>query len=98
MKGTTQISLPDVIAGCVMGSFAVFANLISFAMVGKINERVPENERLSYLRWGTEVRRKFRQLYPGNRLVVLLDVCIVLMALSFIVLLIVDFGGIRFAR
>ena len=97
MQGTIQISLPDLIAGCVMASGAVFANLISFAMIGKINERVPGNERISYLRWGTEVRRKFKQLYPGDRLVVLLDACIVLMVLGFIAMLIVDFGGIRFA-
>jgi len=55
-------------------------------MIGKINERVPDNERVSYLWWGSEVRRKFKRLYPGNRLVVLLDSCIILLVLSFIAL------------
>jgi hypothetical protein len=97
MQSVIQISLPDIVIGCLGGSAAVIANMTSFVMIGKINERAPEHERISYLRWGTEVRRRFKQLYPGNRLVVLLDACIVLMVLSFIAILIVDFGGIRFA-
>jgi len=53
--------------------------MISFMMIGKINDRLPETERISYFWWGTEVRRRFKQLYPGNRLVLLLDSCVVLM-------------------
>jgi hypothetical protein len=84
MQGTIQISLPFVVIGCLFGSAAVFANVISFVMIGKINERVPENERISYLRWGTEMRKRFKQLYPGNRLVLMLDCCVALMILGFV--------------
>ncbi len=79
--------MPVIIAACLMGSFAVLANTFSFIMIGKINEWLPENERVSYLRWGTDVRRRFKQLYPKNRLVFLLDSCIALMLCCFIFLI-----------
>ena len=87
MQLISQISLPVFLVGCIGGSAAAFANLISFMMIGKINERSPENERISYLWWGTEVRRRFKQLYPGSRLVLLLDSCVVLMVLCGIFLI-----------
>jgi hypothetical protein len=69
------------------GSFAIFANMISFAMIGKINERVPERERISHFWWGTEVRKRFKKLYPESRLTLLLDLCLILMVVCFLVLL-----------
>lgn len=68
-------------------SSAVLANIISFVMIGKINVRLPEGQRLSYLWWGTEVRKTFKRLYPGERLVLLLDGCVVLMVICFICLI-----------
>jgi hypothetical protein len=82
----------DIIVVCLGASFAIFANMLSFIMIGKINERVPENERISYLWWGTEVRKKFKQIYPDNRLVLLLDSCVVLMVLLFVLLVCLDIG------
>jgi hypothetical protein len=78
----TEISWPVIIAGCLGGSAAITANMISFMMIGKINEKVPESERISYFWWGTEVRKRFKELYPGNKLKFLLDSCVVLMVLS----------------
>jgi hypothetical protein len=71
----------------MFGSFAVFANMISVAMIGKINERLPERERISYFWWGTNVRKRFKDLYPESRLTLLLDLCVILMAVCFLVLL-----------
>jgi hypothetical protein len=84
MQLMNVISLPVMTAGCLGASSAVLANALSLIMVGKINERLPEHERISYFWWGTEVRRRFKQLYPGNRLVFLLDSCVVLMVLCFV--------------
>ena len=83
----TQISSSVIIAGCLMASAAVLANMISLTMIGKINERVPESERISYFWWGTEVRKRFKRLYPGNRLVFLLDSCVALMIVCFLFLI-----------
>ena len=82
-----RISLPVLIIFCLGASSAIFANILCFVMIGKINERVKENERISYIWWGTEVRRKFKQLYPESRLVLLLDSCAVIMVLSFLFLI-----------
>jgi hypothetical protein len=87
MQLMTQLSLPAIIAGSLMTTFAILVNLLYFIMIGKVNERVPKSERISYLRWGTEVRKKFKQIYPGNKLVLLLDSCVVLMVLSFVFLI-----------
>jgi hypothetical protein len=76
-----------IVVSLMGGSFAIFANMISFAMIGKINERVLESERISYFWWGTEVRKRFKELYPESRLTLLLDLCVVLMVVSFLVLL-----------
>ena len=62
-----QLSLPIVMRAAVLGllggSFAIFANMIYLVMIGKINERVPESERISYFWWGTEVRKRFKRIY-----------------------------------
>jgi len=71
---------------CAGTSAAVLLNMIYYIMIGKVNERLPESERFSYLWWGTEVRRRFKELYPGHRLVFLLDSCLVVMIVSFILL------------
>jgi hypothetical protein len=89
MPVITEISWPVVIGACLGASAAITANMISFMMIGKINEKVPESERISYFRWGTEVRTKFKELYPGNKLVLILDSSLVMMIISFML-------GLRF--
>ncbi len=86
MQLTTLIPLSVIIAGCLMGSFAVLGNMLYFMMIGKINERVPENERVSYFWWGAEVRKRYKQLYPSTKLVLLADICLILMVPCFIFL------------
>ena len=83
MPSISHISLPVIVAACLMASSAVFANTISFVMIGKINERMPDSGRISYFWWGTAVRRRFKELYPRDRLILLLDSCVVAMILSF---------------
>ena len=67
-----------------MATAAVLANMISFIMIGKINVLRSERERISYLWWGTGVRKQFKQLYPKSNLVLLLDVCLLMMILCFL--------------
>ena len=74
-----HISWSVICAGCLMASAAVVANMIFLIMIGKINERLSEGERISYFAGGTEVRKRFKQVYPGNRLVFLLDSSVVMM-------------------
>ena len=76
-----------ILCGLAFGSFAIFANMISYVMIGKINELVPENEKISYLWWGTEVRKRFKLLYPESKLTLFLDLCVALMVVCFVLIL-----------
>jgi hypothetical protein len=87
MQLTTLIPLPVIVIALFGGSFAILANMLSFIMIGKINERVPENARISYIWWGTEVRKKYKQFYPASKLALLADLCLLLMVLSFLLLI-----------
>jgi hypothetical protein len=86
MQLAVSVPLRVIVIALLGGSFAIFANMLSLIMIGKINERVPENERISYFRWGTEVRKKYKQLYPASKLALLVDLCFVLMLFSFLLL------------
>jgi type IV secretory pathway TraG/TraD family ATPase VirD4 len=84
---STRTSLPtarDVIIVLMGGSFAILANLLYFIMIGKVNERVPESERISYFWWGTEVRKKYKRLYPEGRLAIVADACTVCLVVFFV--------------
>jgi len=87
MQLTSLFNVRAIIVALLGGSFAIFANMISLVMIGKINERVQESERVSYFWWGTEVRKKFKGLYPESKLTLLLDLCVALMVLCFSILL-----------
>ena len=81
-----EISPPVIFIALLGGSAAAFANLLFYIMIGKANERLPPTERISYLWWGSGVRAKFRQLYPGNSLLPLQNLCLLIMILCFIAL------------
>ena len=87
MQVAVHISLPLIISGCLGASAAIVANMTSFIMIGKLNERLPSNERISYLWWGSEVRTRFKRLYPRNKLVWLHDSCVVLMIVCFVMVI-----------
>jgi len=70
-------NLRELVFMCLGGSFAILSNIIYFVMIGKINERVPADQRVSYLWWGPEVKKKYRCLYPDSKLTLLLNICIV---------------------
>jgi hypothetical protein len=86
MQLTNQISWQVLASLCLLISGAVLANIISFVMIRKINVRLPEDQRVSCLWWGSEVRKTFKRLYPGDRLVLLLDGCVVMMIVCFVCL------------
>jgi hypothetical protein len=69
------------------GSLAIMANMLAYVIIGQINERLPEGERISYLRWGLGIRKKHRDLYPDSKLVYLFDLCCILAVICFPVLL-----------
>jgi hypothetical protein len=67
----------------VGGSAAVFANMIAFIMVGKVNEKSSEGDRVSYWTWDGSIRRKYKRLYPESKLVLAFDLTVIVMLLCF---------------
>ena len=87
MQLTASIPFRVIVIALFGGSFAIFANILSFIMIGKINERARENERISYFWWGTEVRKRYKEFYPASKLPLLTDLCLILMVVSFLFLI-----------
>ena len=87
MQLTALIPLRVIIIALLAGSFAISANILSFVMIGKINERVPESGRISFFWWGAEVRKRYKHLYPAGKLALLSDLCLLLMVLCFLLLI-----------
>ena len=65
------------------GFFAIAANMLSFVMIGKINERVPEAERVSYFWWSTGVKKRYKELFPSSKIPLLVNVCVVMLLVVF---------------
>jgi hypothetical protein len=60
-----------IIIGAVLGSLAILLNMLALVIIGKINEKVPEHERMGYLWWGTGILKRYRAIYPNGRLALL---------------------------
>ena len=79
----TFIPLNVTVIVLLGGFFAIVANMLSFVMIGKINERVPEAERISYFWWGTEVKKKYKELFPSSKIPLLVNICVVMLLVVF---------------
>jgi hypothetical protein len=80
--GNTGI-IVAALAACACGAAAFAANLISISMINRINAYVPKPEPIDQYRWGSEVRQRFKQLFPGDKLIHWLDFSVIVMLLSF---------------
>src|SRR5258705_9705796 len=49
------------------GTFGPAANRIALIMIGRVNKVVTPSERVCYFGKDISFRRKFKQLYPGDR-------------------------------
>ena len=58
------------------GAFGLAANWIALIMIGRVNKVVTPSERVSYFGKDMSFRRKFKQLYPGDGLVLWHDLSV----------------------
>ena len=56
------ISIPTLLVIAIGGGFAIAGNMMAYVMVGQINQKLAESERLSYWGWDLTIRRKHKQL------------------------------------
>jgi len=80
------MSIGMVAATLVGGGFTVAANLVAFTMIEQINQKAPEGQKVDFFRWGTEIKKKHRALYPDSRLVSVLNSLTWMAVASFLVL------------
>lgn len=78
------LPIRGIASAIVGGGFAITDNMIALVIIGKINEIVPESERVSYLSWDSSIRRRYKKLYPERKLVLLFDLSVILMVIAFL--------------
>jgi len=80
------MSIELVVGGLVVGRLALAANLVAFAMIEQINQKVSEGQNVDCFFWGTEIKKRHQALYPDSKLVSVLNSLTFTMAASFLVL------------
>lgn len=86
---------PGAAAALVMAAtFVIVANLITYAMLGQINAKLPERERLSYLGFHLAKNRRisklYRHLYPNARLLWVSRGCFIMALGCMLFVIIID--------
>ncbi len=74
-----------LVVGLLGGGFAVIGNMLALVMIGKINQKVPESERVGYFGWSSGIKKRYRLLYPDSKLIFAVRICEVSMIVCFIV-------------
>lgn len=74
-----------LIIAAIGGSLAIIANMLALIMIGKINERAGEKEKVSYIWWGSGIIKQYRGFYPASKLPLLFWTVEVLLLLTFLV-------------
>jgi hypothetical protein len=82
-----SVSIPTLIVLVIGGGLAFTGNMVAYVIIGQINQKLSENERLGYWGWDLTIRKKHKQLYPASKLVYLFDVCGIAMVACFPILL-----------
>jgi hypothetical protein len=76
MMGLTP---PAAAALLVAGTLVMIANLLTYAILGQINARLPENERLSYMGFhlgkNSRMAHLSKHFYPSGRLLRASQLC-----------------------
>lgn len=80
------IPIQAIAIGLVAGGFAVTLNMLALIMIGKINQKLPLDERVSYFNWGSGIKKQYRGLYPESNLIIIVRVCEILLILCFVAL------------
>jgi hypothetical protein len=76
-----NFSARTIVVALVGGSLAVFANMLALIMVGQVNLKVPEKERIRYSAWGMGIGKRHKQLYPESKLSYAFNLCCILLVI-----------------
>jgi hypothetical protein len=79
------MSVKMIVVALLGGVFALAANLLAFTIIEQINQKVPEEQKVHWFFWGTEIKKKHRALYPRSKLVSVLNILTCLLVVTFLV-------------
>ncbi|MGA2482656.1 MAG: hypothetical protein ABSF92_06025 [Candidatus Acidiferrales bacterium] len=68
-------------------------NMLALVMIGKINQKLPEDQRVGYFGWSSRIKKQYRALYPESRWLLAVRTCEILMFASFALLVWIIFKG-----
>jgi hypothetical protein len=74
-----------LVAGLIGGWIAFAANMLAFAMIDQLNQKLPKEKQFSLLWYGSGFKRQHRELYPESKLVPLLNACSIGLIIWFLV-------------
>ena len=80
------MSVKMIVVALIGGGFALAANLVAFAIIDQINQKVPEGQKVDWFFWGTGIKKTHQTLYPDSKLVLAINILTWLMVVSFLVL------------
>jgi len=64
-----------LVVGLIGGGIAFTANMLAFAIIDQINQKLPKESQVSWLWYGNEIKKQHREMYPNSKLVPLLNAC-----------------------
>jgi hypothetical protein len=74
-----------LVLGLIGGGIAFSANLLAFAMIEQINQKVSEDKQISLFWYGSRIGRQHRELYLNSKLAYQLNICTVCLVIWFLV-------------
>jgi hypothetical protein len=78
-EGLMGLGAGAAVALIVAGAFVMIANLLIYAMLGQVNARLPEAERLSYVGFHLEknsrIAKLYKHFYPNGPLLWISRAC-----------------------
>jgi hypothetical protein len=83
---TSFASPPWILAAALAAWSALLAVVVSRFMAARVNQNLPEADRIPSVRRSRDLRKRYKQLYPRTKLTLLLDASVVVLILSLIVL------------
>ena len=76
-----------IVALVMVVSIGFVVNMLSFVMIVKVNEALPERERISCWDWRRGVTKQYRRIYPRGKLPLIARIFEIALAGSFLVMM-----------
>ena len=91
----SEFSSKGIVLFAIGGGLALICNIVVLLMIRSINRTLPDNQRVSYLLWGTGVIKQYGRRYPSGRLKYLLRTCTIFLVAWFVFVALLMLGVLK---